>query len=804
VELSEPIIAGSLYTIFSKSVQATIIFSGNVIVDCNDAALKLFGASSKAEILSTPPHKLIYTTKSSKSLFQNIIVNTRQHESWKAEMLCYTLEKKIIHTNTSFTTFQSHNGETFIYSVWVEFGDSKSVYTPTEKGSASASTSKGGYSFLESSFSKQQRIISAKNVPVQEQKTKLTANRYGLIEFDVHQNLLRLESSICKFIGIGKVTKEYFVVTPETFTLQFVKADEKSDILLKWSNLKKLKPTTSLQRNKLEFKVINDFGEERRIQITLKNILDDSGEILRYHGVIHDFTEQVSFENELSKYKSNLELLIKKTNQQLNQSQSDLMDVLDFANLSTWELDLRSNTYKVTGSILHGKRSHIHKNLQPFHSKTFTQTDIQNFLDPSDWQLFEERMQQLMTVAIDGHIEYLELRANNYKNRQHHYYVSAKCIVTSNHERKIYGTIQDITHIKKTEEENKRLIELVGASADIIIIVNKELSIEYINRAGKIFFGIPIGTSPETINNSKCINISTIAGAGIQTAIREGNWSGETFVAGSGSYVVPFSVQIKAHPSDKEVEFISIVFRDIDKQKRVEQDLITKNKELDTFLYRTAHDFRAPITTLLGLVQLASMEVKDPLAHQYFKLFEEQFGQLQKLNVHISKLISINETWVFDETPGRMNFKYIVNDVLKELQARFDLSAIDIAVHIDPHIEYWPKAEEMIRIIIFNTIENAIQYRASDRKACIGIRIMNNQAVNKLKLFVTDNGVGIPPEVFPKIFDMFYRGNINSRGFGLGLYKTKKIVEKLCGTIEVESEPGKGSSFKIKLPLYVK
>jgi signal transduction histidine kinase len=807
--LQNQILEEPLQSIFSKSVQATIIFAGNNIIDCNDAALRLFGASNKDELLNTPPYKLIYTTKSSQALFQNIISTTTHRESWKTEMLCYSLERKIIHTNTSFTSFQTHNGESLIYSVWVEFGDSRSVYNGTENIPAYDFQVKGGHSSLERPVFRYQQLLGSDNNITSRtgqghnQKPQLTANRYGLVEFDVRQNTLRIERSICEFIGLQKIVTRYFITTPEAFTLQYVKPDQKSDALLKWANLKQLKPT-SLQRNRLEFILINDFGLERRVQILLKNVLSDSGEVLKYHGVVHDFTEQVSFENELNRYKSNLELLVNKTNQKLNQSQSDLTDVLDFANLSTWELDLRSNTYNVTGSILHGKRSSVHKNLQPFRSKTFTQSDIRNFLDASDWQLFEERMHQLMTVAIDGHIEYLELRANNSKNRQHHYYVSAKCLVTGNQERKIYGTIQDITHIKNTEEENKRLIELVGASADIIIIVNKELSIEYINKAGKIFFGIPLSTVPETINNSKCISISNIAGAGIQTAIREGHWSGETFVAGPGSHVVPFSVQIKAHPSDKEVEFVSIVFRDIGKQKRVEQDLITKNRELDTFLYRTAHDFRAPITTLLGLVQLASIEVKDPLAHQYFKLFEEQFGQLQKLNVNISKLISINETSVFDGSPERMDFKFIINDVLKELQGRFDLSAIEIETHIDPRIEYWSKAEEMIRIILFNTIENAILYKVSHRKSCIGIRIENRQSTNTLTLSVSDNGAGIPQEIFPKIFDMFYRGNINSRGFGLGLFKTKKIVEKLCGTIEVESEPDKGSSFKIKLPLYIK
>ena len=69
-----------------------------------------------------------------------------------------------------------------------------------------------------------------------------------------------------------------------------------------------------------------------------------------------------------------------------------------------------------------------------------------------------------------------------------------------------------------------------------------------------------------------------------------------------------------------------------------------------------------------------------------------------------------------------------------------------------------------------------------------------------LTIIVEDNGEGIPPQKIEKIFDMFYRASRNSNGSGLGLYIVKEIVNKLGGTIDVESEVNKGTKFIVKIP----
>jgi signal transduction histidine kinase len=95
-------------------------------------------------------------------------------------------------------------------------------------------------------------------------------------------------------------------------------------------------------------------------------------------------------------------------------------------------------------------------------------------------------------------------------------------------------------------------------------------------------------------------------------------------------------------------------------------------------------------------------------------------------------------------------------------------------------------------VVLKNVIGNSIKYKREDIDAKIDIQINHQKDI--LKITVTDNGEGIPQKHLIKVFDMFYRGTTTSVGTGLGLYICKEIVNKLGGQIELESEPGLGTS----------
>jgi signal transduction histidine kinase len=104
-----------------------------------------------------------------------------------------------------------------------------------------------------------------------------------------------------------------------------------------------------------------------------------------------------------------------------------------------------------------------------------------------------------------------------------------------------------------------------------------------------------------------------------------------------------------------------------------------------------------------------------------------------------------------------------------------------------------------INILFMNLISNSIKYQSPDLTnpfVKIEIIVEGNQA----EIVISDNSIGIEEEFHAKIFEMFFRASESSFGSGLGLYIVKQVVDKLQGTIKIDSKPGKGSIFKAVLP----
>jgi signal transduction histidine kinase len=109
--------------------------------------------------------------------------------------------------------------------------------------------------------------------------------------------------------------------------------------------------------------------------------------------------------------------------------------------------------------------------------------------------------------------------------------------------------------------------------------------------------------------------------------------------------------------------------------------------------------------------------------------------------------------------------------------------------------------DDVISLIIENLVENAIIFRKKDSLETHQITIEVFEKENSIHLIVKDNGVGINAELHDQIYDMFFRGSDQSQGTGLGLYLVKMAVDKLNGSISIESEPDEFTEFTIQLPV---
>ncbi len=235
--------------------------------------------------------------------------------------------------------------------------------------------------------------------------------------------------------------------------------------------------------------------------------------------------------------------------------------------------------------------------------------------------------------------------------------------------------------------------------------------------------------------------------------------------------------------------------RTIKLEKTVEK-LIDSNEELDTFLYRASHDLKGPITRLLGLTQLAKLDGKDVGKVgdiNYLDIIEmatiDMDNTLNKLiNIH-----SINTTALNNDD---IDIEALIKQIKKPLAIKINEYNISLELNYHPEIEI-STDEPLLKIILSNLLENAVNFRHGKNPRII-ISIADDDY--KIVIKIEDNGLGIEQEYQEKIYNMFFRGTDTSQGNGLGLYLVKKAVEKLGGTIHVESQEKKFTTFSIIIP----
>ena len=240
---------------------------------------------------------------------------------------------------------------------------------------------------------------------------------------------------------------------------------------------------------------------------------------------------------------------------------------------------------------------------------------------------------------------------------------------------------------------------------------------------------------------------------------------------------------------------IAYIFRTIISERKLSE------MKLD-FIGNMTHEFRTPVANIkLALDTLQKKEeiIPDNVIHI--------LGILREENIRMQNNIeSILESGFLEKKEFNLRKEPVnIKEVLVRVAKSFELEIEEKKGILDCHIE----KEEVICYLdethlsnaLSNLIDNAIQYCELPPKIEVESKLINNN----YQVIIKDNGIGIPSFALNKIFDKFYRvpkGNLhNTKGFGLGLAYTKKIIEAHGGKIVVLSKEGKGSTFEILIPL---
>jgi signal transduction histidine kinase len=233
---------------------------------------------------------------------------------------------------------------------------------------------------------------------------------------------------------------------------------------------------------------------------------------------------------------------------------------------------------------------------------------------------------------------------------------------------------------------------------------------------------------------------------------------------------------------------------------RTKLDLIKANSdlnkaytELDSLVYSTAHDITGPLANILGLVDLVR---KDPeSAGEYLIHIETAVKKLQILareviNFHRNKRTPI------ESRPIR--FKKLIDDAINEYAFFEGASSVNFNIQISDS-DPFSSDKARLRIIFNNIISNAIKYRDHQKpRQEVTVQITTNAKGAAIE--ISDNGMGIEPEMLPKIFELYYRASNQSTGTGIGLYIVKEVIGALGGNIEVVSNLNVGTKFNIFIP----
>jgi signal transduction histidine kinase len=217
-------------------------------------------------------------------------------------------------------------------------------------------------------------------------------------------------------------------------------------------------------------------------------------------------------------------------------------------------------------------------------------------------------------------------------------------------------------------------------------------------------------------------------------------------------------------------------------------ELENVNAALDRFVYSVSHDLRSPLSSILGLTNIARITQERKELDNILMMIQDRVNAQDH---YIQEIIDYSRNSRTEIVQEPVHLKRLVDDVLNTLKFNVNAEKIEFK-NLVPGDTVLTSDRIRLVIVLSNLIGNAIKYHAVWKEhPFIEIGFDSSNQV----LYVKDNGIGIMPEHQGKIFNMFYRASDRSTGSGLGLFITKEAVTKLNGSIHVSSGYGEGSTF---------
>ena len=491
----------------------------------------------------------------------------------------------------------------------------------------------------------------------------------------------------------------------------------------------------------------------------------------------------------------------------LRKSEAGLAEAQRIAHVGSWEHDI------ATGVGAWSEESYaIMELLAP--GTPITYPAFLSCIHPDDHQVIETMFRQSVQTGISVEVEFRVPRADGSTK-----FVRGRCqtyFAPDGRPIRSAGTLQDVTNLRRAEELLRLQSAALNSSANGVVITNRDGVIEWVNPAFTTVTGYSLD---EAVGH----NTRDLLKSGVHdrefytrmwaTILRGQVWNGEmTNRRKDGTHHLEDMTITPVRNETGVITHFVGVKRDLTEQKRLEQQFLQAQKMevIGRLAGGVAHDFNNLLTIINGTCELALMEL--PNAHPMRSEFEEIQGAGDRAARLTRQLLAFSRQQML--SPAVVNLGTQVTQSAKMLRRligediRLDLRSAEdttLTVFVDPS-----QLEQVMLNLAVNgrdAMPGGGTLTIATGHAVLGESEAAEEGVKPgryVSLSVADTGIGMSPEVRERIFEPFFTTKGQGKGTGLGLATVYGVVHQSGGTIQVTSEVGKGSTFRVLMPQVTK
>jgi two-component system phosphate regulon sensor histidine kinase PhoR len=375
-----------------------------------------------------------------------------------------------------------------------------------------------------------------------------------------------------------------------------------------------------------------------------------------------------------------------------------------------------------------------------------------------------------------------------------------KFLITGNpHSQRIGLALENLTDRRRELDERVRESELsvqavFGAMLDGLVVVDDLRRVRLMNREFRRVFGLEKdvsgGTLLELIRHASVDRL-------VMEAIRVGEPRRESIQMSRGASEGR-EMEVSAVPLGENSARMGgavVLFRDVTQLQQMEE----MRRE---FVANVSHELRTPLSIFRGYLETLLDDPQQPPG-ELLRILEIMERHSDRLNALVEDVLSLARL----ESPGaeldlsEIDLAELLPSIMRDWEKRFEARQLKSHLDVPGNLPLLEADENRLQEVIYNLLDNAVKY--SQPGGTISLRAAVSG--DRVRISVADQGVGIRDADLPRIFERFYRADKGrSRelgGTGLGLSIVKHIVQLHGGAVEAESEPGKGTTISVNLPL---